>query len=132
MSRSLLLGGFALLAGLSLVALWRAVGEVDAAEPPAAPRALAETPQAGEPLPELVDPGASGSTAAVTGNMRSATPRREAVLGAIQDCAMLAHQLLSGEEGCEAMRAELRAVLETTRRLLDAEFPGRWGTEPGA
>ena len=74
----------------------------------------------------------SGSTAAVTGNMRSATPRREAVLGAVQDCAMLAHQLLSGEEGCEAMRAELRAVLEATRRLLDAEFPGRWGTEPGA
>ena len=63
MSRSLLLGGFALLAGLSLVALWRAVGEVDAAEPPAAPRALAETPQAGEPLPDLVDPGANAFTA---------------------------------------------------------------------
>ena len=64
MSRSLVLGGLALLAGLSLVVVWSAIGEVDAASPPALVHAP-ETPRPTVvPAPELVDPRASWIAAA--------------------------------------------------------------------
>jgi len=58
MSRSLVLGGLTLLAGLSIVFLWRAIDEVEAAGLPVAPGRFAVASPTGEGAPELVDPRA--------------------------------------------------------------------------
>ncbi|MFN0006511.1 MAG: hypothetical protein ACKVXR_01285 [Planctomycetota bacterium] len=64
MSRSLVLGGLALLAGLSLVAVWTAIGDVESAETPSVARASQASIPTGDAAPELVDPLASWSKSA--------------------------------------------------------------------
>ena len=65
MSRSLVLGGLALLSGLVLVAVWRAIDEVEAAGEPLAPKSIVAIPPTNDSPPELVDPQMSWLPATV-------------------------------------------------------------------
>lgn len=79
MSRSLVLGGLALLSGFSLVVVWRAIGEVEAAEPSVAPVMIVASPPAHDPPPDLVDPRESWTATIAKAALEASAVSREPV-----------------------------------------------------
>lgn len=142
MSRSLVLGGLALLAGVLLVVVWTSIGDVEAVEPPRVARGPTVSIPTSAPAHDLVDPLGSWNTAAAEPLLEAAGLDRVPVAPRVVDASESASGIdLHGSiQVVGGARANLPPTKLVFRRggfpeetiAIDAEYlmsrlaPGKW------